>query len=86
MFAEVLPTWSDTAIQYGAFGLLTYIVVWMYPRAAADARAERENRDRLLTEALKNQTATITDAIAEQTKSFGRMVSSLRKGHPPESG
>jgi hypothetical protein len=44
--AELGP-WPSLLLQGGAFVLLSYIVIVMAPKQAADQRAERETRDKL---------------------------------------
>lgn len=79
LFAEADPLggWMQVVLQAGAFGLLSYIVIVLYPRATKDARDERAVRDESFTslvsalqEKFENRNTLLADSIREQTKAI----------------
>ncbi len=83
------PGWFSLVIQVGAFGLLTYMVVVMYPKQQKDLRDEREKRDKLflamitdLQARFTERNALVVDAMKEETRLSREMLDNLtRKGH-----
>jgi hypothetical protein len=72
--ADPLNGWGTLILQGGAFMLLVYIVVWMYPKAAKEQREERETRDQLFADLVKGlqdkdekRSDKILEALYEQT-------------------
>lgn len=64
----------QVVLQAGAFGLLTYIVIYAFPKYESDNRQERDDQRRQFTVALSEQNAAherhlgiIKEAIDEQT-------------------
>lgn len=46
MLAQTVnDSWPSLLLQTGCFGLVVYIVTWMYPQHVKEMRAERESRD-----------------------------------------
>jgi len=69
------PTWFSVVLHGGSFALLAYIVTVMYPKAAADARAEREGRDAKFAELIEKisdqfdtRNEKIVDAITKSCR------------------
>ena len=60
----------NTILQFGAFGLLVYIVVYMYPKSSKEAREERKEREdrfALLVESI-NKAAKDDQSLARQER------------------
>ncbi len=81
MFAQAVgdPSvgWGSLILQAGAFGLLTYIVIVLYPKQQKDVREERERRDDVFKSMLdtlqtkfEDRNREIVSALKEQTDSI----------------
>jgi hypothetical protein len=75
--ADPFGGWGTMILQAGAFGLLTYVVVFMYPRASKEAREERESRDQLfsgmvhtLQEKFEERNEKIVASVEKQTQAL----------------
>lgn len=88
LFAQMPPTdpitaWGSLFLQAGAFGLLVYIVVRLYPQTAKESREERELRDKLFSQIVSGQEVKFDErnknvvlAIKEQTVAFKEALAS----------
>ena len=81
---EPLGGWGQLMIQAGAFGLLTYIVVFLFPTMRKEERDEREKRDAAfqavidaLHEKFDERNSSIVDAVKDQTIS---LTTAMRDG------
>lgn len=78
MLAQVVDTtWPSVFLQAGAFGLLAYIVIVLYPKSVSEARVEREQRDiryetlvHLLQGKFEERNNAIVNAVRDQTESW----------------
>jgi len=52
--SEPLGGWGNLLLQGGAFALLAYIVIRIYPQGTKEARDEREKRDALFGDLITN--------------------------------
>ncbi len=78
---EPLGGWGGLVLQFGAFGLLTYIVTILLPahdRTVSEERKgwqeERWNRDKMFMSALAGLSDTISKAIDKQTDGINRHI------------
>lgn len=84
LLAQVEPPlggWGNLILQGGAFGLLTYIVVWMYPQSQKVNREEREKRDAsfatlatVMQEHFETRNNFLIRAIQDQTDRLARKL------------
>lgn len=76
MLLADIPLPSDpwtACLQAGAFGLLTYIVVWMYPKSQREAREEREIREKHIEKLME----TARQERREERDRFEGMVAEI---------
>ncbi len=89
MFAEgmtdPIAPWIALFLQGGAFALVVYIIAVMYPKAAKEAREERERRDVMFKEILDSQNDNfekrndkIVEALNEQSAILQEQTEVLR--------
>ncbi len=71
---DPMAPWISLILQGGGFALAVVIVTILYPRAAKDAREERDKRDQMwlslvnaIQEKFENRNKVISDAIEKQT-------------------
>lgn len=62
---DPLAQWGSIALQGGAFGLLTYIVVVFAPRVMKESRDEREERDKRFSSIIDTLHARFEDRNKE---------------------
>lgn len=103
LFAEADPLggWLQVILQGGALGLLGYIVIYIYPRSAAEARMEREGREKafgslvaLMQDKFEERNQRVVNAIERQTTALNaaighntnRIESAVRQTHNKENG
>lgn len=78
---DSVSPWASLLLQGGAFGLVTYIVVKLYPAAAREARAEREARDAMFSTTIQmlqtkfdERSDRIIGSISDQTDTLAASI------------
>ena len=87
MFSQVatdpLGGWASLILQGGAFALLTYIIVYMWPKESSNARDERIKREVVFTAALEDMSAKFDKLVTTMNNKFDarndRVVVALEK-------
>ena len=77
LLSDPLGGWASIILQAGAFGLLAYVVIWMFPSVMKDQAEERIARDRhfaMIVASLQvefgKRNERIENAIRDQTISL----------------
>lgn len=80
---DALTPWMSLTLQAGAFGLLVYIVVRLYPSEAKEARDERERRETRLQAITNVYAETMQEVVDKLQRGFedrnSKVVAALEK-------
>lgn len=88
---DPLGGWTAIILQAGAFGLLTYVVVYLAPKALRDATAEREARDKMFNDLVmalqtkfEARNDKMIDSINQQTRVLQDAMGRICQGGIPQ--
>ena len=74
---DPISPWFNVLLQTGAFGLLAYIVVLLFPKHSKELRQERENRDKLFSDELEKLQAKFAERNEAITQAINRQTETL---------